>query len=147
MLINRTELNYDLFFLASIKLLINKTIDKAEVTTIDKTLSKPVPPDSIFLGSVIPQSATNIKRVNSTAMWATTLFSFLTPFWHANKTTPKPTGINAVGADSSKYPQRPIPIKQIEFKRLALLAFIVYLFSLFVSFKLFPTNVPEIICS
>ena len=68
MLINRDESNYALFFLASIKLLTNKTIDKAEVTTIDKTLSKPAPPDSIFFGSVIPQSATNIKSVNNTAM-------------------------------------------------------------------------------
>ena len=61
MLINRDESNYDLFFLASIKLLTNNIIDKAEVTTIDKTLSKPAPPDSIFLGKVIPQRATNIR--------------------------------------------------------------------------------------
>ena len=53
---------------ALIKLIMNEYIDIDEVRIMTITLIKPIPPDSILFGSLIPINAISIINVNNTAI-------------------------------------------------------------------------------
>ena len=64
--------------------------------------------------SIAPFNGINNPRrqikVASTAIWAITLFSFLSPGEQNNNAQPNATGIIAVPEELSKYPQNPTKI-------------------------------------
>ena len=95
------------------KLIINATIDKIEVVIIAITRNNPTPPESRLFGNLIPTNATSMTNVKRTATCAMILFSLSIPLLHNKRMTPNPTGINAVGEATSKYPHKPNAIRAV----------------------------------
>ena len=108
---------------------MNANIAKAEVAIIKITRYKPKPPLSNDLGSLMPANATKISKVNVTAIWLTSLFKwgfFEIMALHRSKRSPKMTGINAVGDDTSTYPHNPMMMRHTAFNRLAFIGVIFF---------------------
>ena len=78
------------------KLRMNAIIARMDVKIINDTRKIPI----TFPLSILPKKGiirpNKINKVNKTAMWAITLFSFFTPLLIASKITPIITGIRAV---------------------------------------------------
>ena len=125
-LLSKSYFADSLAFLVSMKLWINAFNAQADVKIITTTLiiGKGFPLSIEPVSGLI--SPIKIIRVNKTAMWAITLFSFLTPLLINSNTIPTTTGIRAVTAldSAAKYPHKPIETNATAFTKLAIFAFI-----------------------